>query len=40
VNGWDWNGDDIVIYEDPDDPGWYPVHSTRLGTYGHVQYFG
>jgi hypothetical protein len=22
VNGWDWNGDDIVIY-DPDHSGWY-----------------
>ncbi|MGH9476325.1 MAG: hypothetical protein ACRD1C_08320 [Terriglobales bacterium] len=39
-SNWLWNSDDIVLYDDPMQVGWYVAYDVRLGTWCHVQFLG
>jgi hypothetical protein len=39
-DGWLWDRDSVVMYEDPAHVGFYLAYNVRLGRYLHVEYMG
>jgi len=37
---WQWDRDDVYVYDDDSHPGWYLFYNSRLGRYAHVEFFG
>jgi hypothetical protein len=37
---WEWDRDQVYVYDDDHHPGWYLLFNPRLGRYVHVEYFG
>jgi hypothetical protein len=37
---WQWQRDNVFVYDDDHHPGWYLLFNARLGRYVHVEYFG
>ena len=37
---WQWDRDEVYVYDDDHHPGWYLLFNARLGRYVHVEYFG
>jgi hypothetical protein len=37
---WEWNRDNVYVYDDDRHPGWYLLFNARLGRYVHVEFSG
>jgi hypothetical protein len=37
---WEWDRDEVYVYDDDHHPGWYLLFNSRLGRYVHVEFFG
>jgi hypothetical protein len=37
---WQWERDQVYVYDDDHHPGWYLLFNSRLGRYVHVEFSG